>query len=348
MHRQIFCSEVKHVLTSRPIFTDMKKILLFLLAWWAFMQSVRGQDANFTQFYASPLYLNPALTGAIPYFRVNAIYRNQWSQIPNNYQINQFSADFNLDYYDSGIGILLSQDRIGALAVSITQLNFSYAYRVRLRRNTVLRMGIQGGVSVRYTDWGRFTFEDQLQNGSATAETVMQPTIVHPNVAAGAMLHRSDFWFGVAAFHLSRPSVGVLSGTEKLPVRFAAQAGYRIDLDPHREDKIALSPALLYQQQGKFRQLDIGTNFYYAPVIVGIWYRGLPIFGNPRGSINQDALAALAGIRLGNSLTVSYSYDITISSLNRSGGSHEISLIYQPSDKRRKRGSKHIDCPIVF
>jgi type IX secretion system PorP/SprF family membrane protein len=312
------------------------------------VQTAWGQDAHFTQFYASPLYLNPALTGATPHFRLNAIHRNQWPQIPGAYQINQVSADYNWDYYDSGLGVMLSQDRIGAFALSATQMNVSYAYRARLRGQMVLRLGAQVGIGVRTADFGNFVFEDQLRSGGATAETLAQPTIVYPDFSAGALLHRSNFWLGIAAYHLSRPAIGVISQTERIDMRFSAKAGYRIDLDPSSDDKIALSPALLFQQQGSFRQLDIGFNFYYDPLIVGIWYRGLPINQNARGSIHHDALAGLIGVRLKNSLTISYSYDITISTLNRSGGAHEISIIYEPFDKRRKRGSKHIACPIVF
>ncbi len=312
------------------------------------VQTSWGQDANFTQFYAAPLYLNPALTGATPHFRLSTIYRNQWPQIPGAYQINQVSADYNLDYYDSGLGLMLSQDRIGALAMSATQFNISYAYSARLRGNMVLRMGLQAGIGVRNTDFGNFVFEDQLRSGGPTAEMLAQPTIVYPDFSAGAVLHRSDFWLGLAAYHLTRPSVGLLEGTERLNMRFSAQAGYRIDLDPGSDNQIALSPALLYQQQGAFRQLDLGANFYYDPLIVGLWYRGLPISRNVRGNINQDALAGLIGLRLKNSLTITYSYDITISTLNGSGGAHEISLIYAPADKRRKRGSKQVNCPIVF
>lgn len=312
------------------------------------LQTVWGQDANLTQFYASPLYLNPALTGATPHFRLNTLYRNQWPQIPGAYQVNHLSADFNLDYYDSGLGVLLRQDRIGAFALSATQLNIAYAYRARLRGNLILRMGLQAGIGVRNTDFGNFIFEDQLRSGGPTAELLAQPTVVYPDFSAGAVLHRSNFWLGLAAFNLTRPSLGLPGGDERLNMRFAAQAGYRIDLDPSSDDKIALSPAMLYQHQGIFRQLDIGANFYYDPLIIGLWYRGLPISQNARGSINQDAFAALLGVRLKNALTITYSYDVTVSTLNRSGGAHEISLIYEPPDKRRKRGSKHVNCPIVF
>lgn len=347
-YRQIFCDTTSCVFTKLLYFYPMKNIGLCLLVLLLWVQDTCGQDANFTQFYASPLYLNPALTGATPHFRLNTIYRNQWPQIPGAYQINQVSADYNWDYYDSGLGVMLSQDRIGAFAMSATQLNLSYAYRVRLRGEMALRLGIQGGLGVRTADFGNFVFEDQLRSGGPTAEMLAQLTIIYPDFSAGALLHRSNFWLGLAAYHLTRPATGLISGTERLNMRFSAQAGYRIDLDPSSDDKIALSPALLFQQQGSFRQLDLGANLYYDPLIVGIWYRGLPINQNARGSINQDALAGLIGVRLKNSLTISYSYDVTVSTLNRSGGAHEISLIYEPFDKRRKRGSKHIDCPIVF
>ncbi|MCS6969160.1 MAG: type IX secretion system membrane protein PorP/SprF [Cytophagales bacterium] len=318
----------------------MKKIALFVAFFGKATLLTWAQDANLTQFYASPLYLNPALTGATPYFRLSALYRNQWPQLPYAYHVNQFSADYNWDYYDSGVGILLLQDRIGSMAASDTRFSASYAYRARLHKNVVLRLGLQAGIGLRNTDWQRFVFEDQLKSGGATAESFAYPTILYPDLAVGALLHRADFWIGIAAFHLTRPSVGILHHAERLSRRFAIQAGYRIDLDPTEEEKITLSPALLYQRQANFEQVDLGVNLYYQPLLLGIWYRGM--------SLQHSAVAGVVGFRLKNALAISYSYDLALSQLHRLGGAHEMVLLYQPLDKRRKRGSKHVPCPVAF
>ena len=40
--------------------------------------STKAQDATFSQFYANPTYLNPALAGSGICPRVSLNYRNQW------------------------------------------------------------------------------------------------------------------------------------------------------------------------------------------------------------------------------------------------------------------------------
>jgi type IX secretion system PorP/SprF family membrane protein len=131
-------------------------------------------------------------------------------------------------------------------------------------------------------------------------------------------------------------------------MRQTVQAGAKFSFSKDWDKDISLAPAILYQRQAPFDQLDLGVNFFYEPLILGLWYRGIPIQKNVAGRINQDAIAGLAGFRYKNWI-FTYSYDATISSLNRSGGAHEVSLTLAPRyDKRNKRGSRHIDCPVFF
>jgi hypothetical protein len=81
-------------------------------------------------------------------------------------------------------------------------------------------------------------------------------------------------------------------------------------------------------------------------MVLGLWYRGLPLVGGAEGITNQDALVLLVGLRQDN-LSMGYSYDINLSGLVPAwGGSHEISLSYafkQPDAKRRSRHA--LPCP---
>jgi type IX secretion system PorP/SprF family membrane protein len=294
------------------------------------------------------LYLNPAFAGTTPHYRLAAVYRNQWPSIPGAYQVNQFSFDFNWDYYDSGIGVLLTQDRLGLQALSATTVAFQYAYQVNLSRSWALRMGLQAGVQGRSADFSRYIFEDQLINGGATAEEFARLPVIMPDFSAGGLLFNKNFWFGFAAHHLLRPSQSLLDTRDRIERRFSFHTGFKILIDEFSENTTSLAPALLYQRQGIFDQLDMGVNFYYKPLLLGLWYRGLPVRQNIVRMMNQDAIALLAGVNV-KGLMVAYSYDITISSLNRSGGAHEITVSYQPwYDRRNKRGTKHINCPVFF
>ena len=46
---------------------------------------VKGQDPQFSQFYAAQLYLNPAFTGSTQISRAGINYRNQWPAIDASY-----------------------------------------------------------------------------------------------------------------------------------------------------------------------------------------------------------------------------------------------------------------------
>jgi type IX secretion system PorP/SprF family membrane protein len=113
---------------------------------------------------------------------------------------------------------------------------------------------------------------------------------------------------------------------------------------------LLLIPTFLFKHQGSFDQLDLGTYVKLNPLVVGVWYRGLPIKPYELGLGNNESLVGLLGVEWEN-LSIGYSYDYTISALGaRTGGAHELSLrvlIDQPS---RGRGQKkffrhHFPCP---
>ena len=307
-----------------------------------------AQDANFTQFYAAPTYMNPAFAGAVPHYRATMQYRNQYPNIPNTYETNLFSFDYNLDYYDTGLGAMVVQDRLSSFSMTSTSVLLAYSYQLKLTKKWVARMGLQGSYTFRTTDFSRLVFQDQLTSGNATQENLIGNFIHYPDFGTGLLVHNKTFWFGAAIHHLARPYQSLTNASERLAMKQTIQAGAKFSFSKDWDKDISIAPAILYQRQGSFDQLDLGVNFFYEPLILGLWYRGIPIRENVAGKINQDAIAVLAGFRYKN-LTFTYSYDATVSSLNRSGGAHEISLILAPRyDQRKKKGSRHIDCPMSF
>ena len=307
-----------------------------------------AQDANFTQFYASPMYMNPAFAGAVPQYRATMQYRNQYPNIPNTYETNLFSFDYNWDYYDSGLGAMIVQDRLSSFSMTSNSLLLAYSFQVKLSRQWIARMGLQGAYTFRTTDFSRLVFQDQINTGNATMENLVGNFVHYPDFGAGFLVYNKKYWFGAGIHHLNRPYQSLINTNERLAMRQTIQAGAKISFSKDWDNDISLAPAVLFQRQGNFSQLDLGVNFFYEPLIMGLWYRGIPVTQNPTGKINQDAIAALAGFRYKNWI-FTYSYDATISSLNRSGGAHEVSLTIAPRyDKRNKRGSKHVDCPVFF
>ena len=99
--------------------------------------------------------------------------------------------------------------------------------------------------------------------------------------------------------------------------------------------------AFNYKMQNKYDQLDLGFYYEFNPMVFGVWYRGLPVFKkNDYDVVNQDAIAILLGYEF-NDIQFGYSYDLTTSALlANTGGSHEISLVYEFSNPRNRKYAK--------
>ena len=67
--------------------------ILYLGVFLLTATSVSGQDVAFSQFYANPVYLNPALAGIRICPRVTLNYRNQYPSLGDNYVTYNASFD---------------------------------------------------------------------------------------------------------------------------------------------------------------------------------------------------------------------------------------------------------------
>jgi hypothetical protein len=141
-----------------------------------------------------------------------------------------------------------------------------------------------------------------------------------------------------------RPNYGLWYYDVRWPIKLTVFGGAQVIKRGKLFNPIdeSLSFAFLFKHQDIFNQLDIGVYWYKAPLMLGIWYRGLPIISkDPRG----DAMAFLVGYKM-DGIRVGYSYDFTISNLvSSTGGSHEISVVYEFSSSRKKKKRQMVPCP---
>src|SRR5882757_6177794 len=103
--------------------TLLVSLLILLATHW-----VTGQDPQFSQFYAAPLYLNPAFAGSTNQGRAGVNYRNQWPAIDANFTTISFFADFYLEDYKSGVGLLINRDYVNLVGLQSLSLALQYSY----------------------------------------------------------------------------------------------------------------------------------------------------------------------------------------------------------------------------
>jgi type IX secretion system PorP/SprF family membrane protein len=330
----------------------MKRILLVISLFQGL--AAIAQDLQFSQFYAAPLYLNPAFTGNSVCGRVSSNYRNQWPQIGKGYVSYAFSADHYLPTIKSGIGLLVTNDKAGTGDLRTLTINGLYAYELTLTKKWSARAGFEAGIGSRSVDISKLTFADQISRGgaSATVETRNYETATYFDISSGFLLYSLKHWIGFAAHHLNTPNTSLLFGENQLPLKYSVHAGTKIPINQTSDNEKAvefISPAINYKGQAKFDQVDVGCYYTKNPIVFGVWYRGIPLFKSYQpGYANNDGIIVTFGINA-DKLRIGYSYDFTISKLvGSTKGAHEVSFAYQLctlKPKKRKKPPFLVPCP---
>lgn len=336
-----------------------------------FPAKAEAQDPRFSQFYAAPMQLNPAMTGVFDgRWRANINYRDQWSSVLGNRPYRTIAGAFDMRYHVVGgdfvgFGVDILRDEAGDSQFTINRghLNFSYLKQVaggKYRTDAqYLIAGAQLGAGQHRFDWSRLWFSSQYDTGTGAPNTGTpnqepgyvddaQQTEVYLDFNAGLMYYalfgdNTSIYAGGALNHLNAPKVSFFNpNEEELNMRWLGHAGGEIPFT----DELSLLPAVLVMGQGPSFETTFGGNFRYTnhdwyevAIRAGVWLRNTKtISGSHFESYIVTAILEVERWNLG------ISYDVTSSSLktaNNSRGAFELSLIYtHPAQSRYK-----VSCP---
>lgn len=335
----------------------LRKFLPFLLVLFVVEFKAQAQDPQFSQYYNAPLFLNPAFAGTGDNTRAIMNYRMQWPGLYKPFSTIAFSFDHRIEPINSGVGIIVKNDRQGASRLNSTEVGGIYSYVLTISDEWAFIPAIQTSFVSRSANFSDAIFGDQIdQDGPTGAPTndilAGGGRVSYLDFSTGGLVFSENFWFGIEASHLNRPDQAIGTGTDRLPIKGSFNVGYKFYYgDPLSRDyrERSIIPTMLYKFQGQYDQMDIGIYTIYDPLMLGIWYRGLPVKKYSEDYRNHEAIILLAGVNAGG-ITLAYSYDITISSLaGHSKGAHELSVIvewYKKYKVRKKR--RPIPCPKFY
>lgn len=301
-----------------------------LLAFFLFPFILFAQDSGFSQFFANPLYLNPAFTGTteLPRFVLN--YRNQWPQKGATYTTYSVSYDQVSKKMNTGFGLLILHDRELNNIVSTSNASLTYSYHLRFGNGKFMTLGLQAGMVLKQFDGENLIFPSQIDQLSGE---IANPVLIFydnekklfPDFAVGAVGQHNIFFYGASIHHFTQPDESIIEGDQKgkLPVKITLHAGARTRKLHHGllSREFTVSPNILYQQQGSFKQLNLGIYMIEKSFLFGGWLRN-------NIDVRPDAFIFLAGFAR-EKFQFGYSLDLTLSKLsNYSYGSHEVSLTF--------------------
>ena len=300
---------------------------------------VRAQDVFFSQPFATRLHTNPAFTGLVDDYSITLSYRNQFPTVAGSFVSTQAAADIRLNTpgQHHALGLLINQDRTGAVGYTRLEIGALYAYHTRLTERLALSGGLRASYGRQRVGYDNFVFGDQIaEDGSVTgpsAESFGFPPVNYLSLGTGAVLYTELGWLSLAGQHLNQPSLGFRQQSS-LPLLLSISGGYKLFIIKPSTGlatrEISFTPVAAYTKQGGSQRIEAGLYFTASPVTLGTVYRNISLPGNVG---TQHVLAVVAGVQAGG-LRVGYSYDVGLSRLSADlGGAHEVTLALRAFDR---------------
>lgn len=318
----------------------MKKQLFF---WILMLAGISGfaQDHMYSQFFNSPVYLNPALNGQFEGdLRMNMIYRNQWTSIPGNgFKYLTASIDYNIPKFGGGIGLLFNRSTEGSAYLTTNNIAGIYSYSVG-SESYILSFGLQAGISNRTIDWSKLVFNDQIDptlgyiGGSVSAaETPAFSNRFYFDSGAGINLVAGNFMAGGAVQHINQPDVSFSGAKSRLPLRYTGHLSYRLDLNAYdnvdEDQKSFVIPSVVIYKESVSSSIAAGLQYKRRSINVGMWYRS-----SGQGGPSALVLSLIFDFPMhegGEKMRLGVSHDVPTSKLNYSNtsGTSEGSVDYE-------------------
>ncbi len=327
----------------------MKKYILAILFVFA-IKATKAQDPNFSQFFASPLTVNPALTGSPNSdLRVFTNYRQQWIGNNTSYNTGTISVDSRLfkDYLAEnhvfGLGGFFMRDQSlnGYFRSTYASLNTSYSMAIDEYGIHNIGIGLAGIYGDRRLDFSQLTFSEQFGSGGfntalPTGESSLTSLKPYMSVASGLIYRyrgdETEIDFGVSGYHYNRPKQSFLSDSlgNTLPTRFVSH----FNMENYLSENFSLSTNAVFQTQASQSYFAAGTILNFGAMdqnvgkifSVGLFYR------------SDDAVYPYLGLIV-DRWQYGLTYDVAVSKLKTSSytpRTFELSVIYNLANNNLK------------
>ncbi len=332
------------------------------------LQPAKAQDPHFAQFYAAPMYYNPALSGVHEgHFRFTANYREQWGVVLADKPYRTFAMGFdNKERIGKGdylaYGFTMMRDEAGDANLQRINAMLSLNYMKQLsgsryrRSDQYLAAGFQIGLGQQSVDYSNIWFSTQFDPGEIavnpdlpTGESLLFHNKSYLDFNAGILYYalfgdRKSLYLGGSLSHLNKPNISILGGQpDYLPMRWLGQTGAELPLGK----SLSILPAVVVMGQGPSFTTIFGSNFRYTnrdwrevAIRVGLWGQ---VSNYLNSKVSVPSMIATAILEM-DRLQIGVSYDINMGAVaepTNSRGGIELSLIYVHPPARKI----NVHCP---
>lgn len=290
------------------------------------------QTAQYNHYIFNQMVINPAYTGSKGMININGIYSSQWTGLDGAPTTQTLSAEGPF-LRNIGVGLHVIQDKIGAQ--STTGMYGNYAYRIKLKKDLMLSMGIATGVTY-------YTMDGTALNHNTEDDPAIplgMESVTKFDSKVGIFLYGKRFYAG---FSVSELTANVKSSYDQLVAgqvqHYYLSAGYVFDV----HNDVKFKPSFLIKEDFRAQtNVDLNAFFLYKNRfwLGGTFRTGADIFNNEdldQTLRTRDAIIVMTDINLSDNFRIGYGYSFTLSALKDYGG-HEISLSYYIKPNRKTK-----------
>ena len=326
--------------------------LLLNIALLSFAVNISAQDIHFSQFYMSPLTLNPATAGAFKDINATTNFRDQWKSVSNPYKTFAIAYDMKIlkDKFQNalfGVGLNVFNDRAGDGSLNTTQVSISIASHLKINTHQTLSAGLQGGFGQRSINFSALTWDNQF-NGFAydaslpSNEPMGSNSFLYPDFGGGVLWQykKNEMYMsggdnvesslGFSVSHVNQPKFYFYPSAENfLYMKYVVHGTMSFGL---KGTPVSIIPGFIYYKQGPAQEIQAGSLINYTlrenskytsfishrTIAAGVYYRW------------NDAVVIASLLEMSN-YAIGLSYDVNVSALRKASygrGGFEISLRY--------------------
>ena len=261
-----------------------------------------------SQYMYNRYNINPAFGGSHDVMSVFGSYRKQWMGFEESPASALFTIHSPLKNEKVGLGAQIFNESY-AIA-SNTGFNISYAYRMALKNNKKLALGVSAGYINYKSNWGEADVVDMQDPAFAATEQTSAPLF-----GFGAALYDSKFFAGVSVptFLYHDRFITGDNSVDFNKIDYLVTAGYLFELS----ENVSVQPsALLRVNLDQKTFVDVSaTAILLRSLMIGASYRTV------------GDIVGILGYQITPQFRFTYSLDYSVESIGSyNNGTHEVAL----------------------
>jgi type IX secretion system PorP/SprF family membrane protein len=324
----------------------MRKILIVIMV--LFVYRSYCQDVEFSQYYANPLYLNPAFAGSDDFARVSLNYKTILPVSFGDYTTYSASFDKYYEGLSGGIGFQIMNDKQAQGAINDLGFSLLYSYHAQLRKRWSIAAGFRLGYNIKTLNGNSLVFPDMIDpvdgiSNSGTESEIYQKSLYF-DFSFGILTWYDNYFGGFSIDHITKPQIS-LGSDDPGPIgrKYTIHGGVEIPFYNNlRRVHMTMSPNVIFQMQGASSKLNLGVYLNKKYLTSGVWLK-------TNTNFNFTGCVLMFGYITDYS-TFAYSYDVPFYLGGLSGiisGGHEVTFLYKFMYKRKRKKMKAIKCPKI-